>query len=160
MWSHPRKGKRKGHQLLASSQLRSASATLLSDGRKIDVPVQKRHPMSVEDVVISIPSPWQARPFPPLGCPVDRLPAAGPCMPASCSEGMCCVSSCIQSEPSAVSSPPQPLETLAPAAKNRASMWPMPNEREPEAGAQSLSAGAGLKTDERTEEKVLIVVNF
>lgn len=71
------------------------------------------------------------------------------------------MSSCVQSEPSAVSSPPQPLETLAPAAENRATTWPKPNEGEAELGPQSLSAGAGLKTDGRTEEKrVLIVVNF
>lgn len=93
------------------------------------------------------PSHW-------LGCPVDQLYAAGMCVPASCSEGMCCRGSHVQSKSSVVASPPQPLEMSLLAgqctpAKNMGTTWPKPNEWEPEVGGP----GAGLKTNERTERK-------
>lgn len=96
-------------------------------------------------------SPSQAHcrqdPFHWLGCPVDWPCAAGTHMPASCSEGTCCMGSHVRSEPSVVSSPPRPLEMLAPAgqhtpAKNMGTTWPKPNEWEPEVGGpESVSRG-------------------
>lgn len=143
---------------LLQVRLMGFSAILLFYWRKLDVAVQLKNPTSVGDDMSSILSPLQTL-SPDLGVLWNDL------VPAGCSEGMCCTNSHGQSKPSVASSPFSSLWRcwLLQAGVPQLKIWEPHGQRNgnQRLGAPSLSAGAGLKTNERTEEKiVLITANF
>ena len=140
-------GKRKG--LLMSSQLRSAvfSAILLFGCRKIDIPVQMKNPTSVEGDMFSIPSPLQARPFPPtcVSCGLSwccRNTYACKLLGRDVLHGFPCpgwTRCCIFSTPAFGD-----VSSCRPA-KNMGTTWLKPNEWEADAGGPEPVSRGWLK---------------